>query len=371
MAAAENVNAPAAENSGNQAINNEGLIDANVIAATAENFGNQAIDNEGLIDVNVNAATAVENLGNQAIDIEGLIDVNVNAAAVKYLGHQVIKNEGLTDVVIDVAAAVNGNAAAVETFGNQAIDNKRLIDVDVAAAVNLNAAAVTNLHNQASNTKGQINVAPVADEQLIDAAVGNGDSELDDQQDSRDTRISDLEGKIAEHLNDQLRIRDGRISDLEQRMSHAMCNRDWQPSVDTWRCTSPRFMPLNEDYAEHYAGSTLNYNEWEDGEIEDMQNLEGGESFDGSQKQKTTKEDVVKTRIKGGQRKVELRMKLLTSHILGVLPRIQEEEIYVLPIANAGLRNSGVICYSNVIFQCIASCSYLTGFLQSQTNEEH
>ncbi len=39
--------------------------------------------------------------------------------------------------------------------------------------------------------------------------------------------------------------------------------------------------------------------------------------------------------------------------------------------AHAGLINSGIMCYSNAIIQCIASCSYLTDFLQCPPNEEH
>jgi hypothetical protein len=38
---------------------------------------------------------------------------------------------------------------------------------------------------------------------------------------------------------------------------------------------------------------------------------------------------------------------------------------------NAGLINANVICNSNAIFQCIASCANLTDFLQSPPNEEH
>ncbi len=39
--------------------------------------------------------------------------------------------------------------------------------------------------------------------------------------------------------------------------------------------------------------------------------------------------------------------------------------------ANAGLINANVIFYSNAIFQCIASCTNFTDFLQSPPNEEH
>ena len=39
--------------------------------------------------------------------------------------------------------------------------------------------------------------------------------------------------------------------------------------------------------------------------------------------------------------------------------------------AHAGLKKCGLICYSNAIIQCVASCSYLTDFLRCSPNEEH
>ncbi len=39
--------------------------------------------------------------------------------------------------------------------------------------------------------------------------------------------------------------------------------------------------------------------------------------------------------------------------------------------AHAGLTNCDMICYSNAIFQGIASCIHVTDFLQTPPNEEH
>ena len=39
--------------------------------------------------------------------------------------------------------------------------------------------------------------------------------------------------------------------------------------------------------------------------------------------------------------------------------------------AHAGLINCDVVCYSNAIFQCIASCIHVSDFLQTPPNEEH
>jgi ubiquitin C-terminal hydrolase len=39
--------------------------------------------------------------------------------------------------------------------------------------------------------------------------------------------------------------------------------------------------------------------------------------------------------------------------------------------ANAGLQNSDIICYSNSIFQVIASCTHLTEFFLSSPSKDH
>ena len=43
----------------------------------------------------------------------------------------------------------------------------------------------------------------------------------------------------------------------------------------------------------------------------------------------------------------------------------------VIAHAHAGLNNCDVICYSNAIFQGIASCIHVSDFLQTPPNEEH
>ncbi len=43
----------------------------------------------------------------------------------------------------------------------------------------------------------------------------------------------------------------------------------------------------------------------------------------------------------------------------------------VVAHAHAGLNNCDVICYSNAIFQGIASCIHVSDFLQTPPNEEH
>jgi hypothetical protein len=40
-------------------------------------------------------------------------------------------------------------------------------------------------------------------------------------------------------------------------------------------------------------------------------------------------------------------------------------------VANAGLSNSGVVCYSNAIFQVLASCNHLTAFFSNSPSQDH
>jgi hypothetical protein len=85
----------------------------------------------------------------------------------------------------EVGPAENGNASAAENFDNQAaiIVYEGLNDENDA---NINATAIETLHNQAIDNERQ-------NHEIVNATVGNVNRELDDQQDSGDTRISDLD----------------------------------------------------------------------------------------------------------------------------------------------------------------------------------
>ncbi len=126
--------------------------------------------------------------------------------------------------------AENVNAAAAENVNNQAaIVYKGLDDENDA---NIHATAIETLHNHAIDNEG-------LNHEIVNATVGNVNRKLDNQQDSSDTRISDLDGITNQHLTNQLTIMDEQIDDLEQRvchlatMLHSMCNRDEQPSSKT------------------------------------------------------------------------------------------------------------------------------------------
>ena len=80
--------------------------------------------------------------------------------------------------------AENVDASAAENFDNHAaIVNEWLNDVNDA---NINATAVETLLNQAIDNEWQ-------NHEIINATVGNVNGELDDQQDSGDSRIGDLD----------------------------------------------------------------------------------------------------------------------------------------------------------------------------------
>jgi hypothetical protein len=65
----------------------------------------------------------------------------------------------------------------------------------------INATAIETLHNRAIDNEGQ-------NHEIVNATVGNVNRELDDEQDSGDTRISDLDGRTIQHLTNQLTIMD-------------------------------------------------------------------------------------------------------------------------------------------------------------------
>ncbi len=74
---------------------------------------------------------------------------------------------------------------------------------------NINATAIETLPNWAIDNEGQ-------NHEIVNATVGNVNRELDNQQDSEDTRISDLDGITIHHLTNQQSIMDEQINDLEQ-----------------------------------------------------------------------------------------------------------------------------------------------------------
>ncbi len=111
--------------------------------------------------------------------------------AASCLAH-ISNNDQLRD---EVGPAENVNASAAENFNNQAaIVYEGLNDENDA---NINATAIETLHNQAIANEGQ-------NHEIVNAIVLNVNKELDDQQDSGDTRTSDSDGRIIQHLTNQL-----------------------------------------------------------------------------------------------------------------------------------------------------------------------
>ncbi len=116
--------------------------------------------------------------------------------AASCLAH-ISNNDQLRD---EVGPAENVNASAAENFDNQAdIVYEGLNDENDA---NINATAIEILHNQAIVNEGQ-------NHEIVNTTVLNVNRELDDQQDSGDTRISNLDGRTIQHLTIQLSIMGG------------------------------------------------------------------------------------------------------------------------------------------------------------------
>ena len=111
--------------------------------------------------------------------------------AASCLAH-ISNNDQLKD---KVGHAENGNASAGENFDNQAaIVYETLNDENDAI---INATAIQTLHNRAIDNEGLNN-------EIVNATVGNVNRELDNQQDSGDTRIRDLDGIPRQHLTNRL-----------------------------------------------------------------------------------------------------------------------------------------------------------------------
>jgi hypothetical protein len=191
-------------------------------------------------------------------------------------------NDQLRD---EVGHAENGNASAGENFDNQAaIVYETLNDENDAI---INATAIQTLHNRAIDNEGLNN-------EIVNATVGNVNRDLDNQQDSGDTRIRDLDGIPRQHLTNRLTVMDEQIDDLEQRvchlqnMLHSIGNRDKRPTSNNSLIRTYQGLS-NEDYAQRYAGSPLSFSERIYDEMENTQNLDKLECNDGDQKQISNK----------------------------------------------------------------------------------
>ena len=123
--------------------------------------------------------------------------------AASCLAH-ISNNDQLRD---EVGPAENVIASAAENFDNQAATVYEGLNDENDA--NINATAIETLHNQAIDNEG-------LNHEIVNATVGNVNRELDNQQDSGDTRISVLDRITIQHLTNQLTIMDERIDDLEQ-----------------------------------------------------------------------------------------------------------------------------------------------------------
>ncbi len=173
-------------------------------------------------------------------------------------------------------------------------------------------------------------------------------------------------------------MKDDNIDELEARINHL---EDWKTRVlstnsNSWpSCTSVDSNDFFEDLSPVQTGE----NDDEDKE-EEQEDLGKGFS-DGNDKQKQHK------RKRGWKDCHESTGKPKTKRRRALAPNIdQVQSPYyrryfqvrrtnardpVIADAHAGLKNCDVICYSNAIFQCIASCIHVSDFLQTPPNEEH
>jgi hypothetical protein len=359
------INNDAAALIGNIADNNnndEQLIDA----ANDENIGNHANNNDppDVVDEQLNVAAPVENVGNHANnnDPPDVVDEQSNDAA------DPICN--IADSIDNNEQQINAEAAPVRNIANSMEINEQLND----------AAPVENVSNHVINN----DCHEVADGQLIEAVVGNGNIETTYVAIYNDGTT--LTAPTIKYLNDQLELRDKKMCDLEAKIVDLESKMTaLSESVGDWRCT---FVNSNSRFS-HMTGFTLGEGlnfVWQGrGRGNEEVGDEEEDSGNGDQKQNACKrkrasegEEVKRDNEEdnngnGDQKQKANRRTYAHVTYCKEYPPSQRGNRPATG-ANAGLINANVICYSNAIFQCIASCANLNNyadFLRSSPNEEH
>ena len=184
--------------------------------------------------------------------------------------------------------------------------------------------------------------------------------------------------RLLQSISQQLWLQENQINELEARINHLQ---DWQnrvlsTNIYSWPlCTSVGGDDFFEDISPVQTGE--NEDEEKEEEQEDL-----GKGFNGgNDKQKQRK----KTRGRNdchestAKPKTKRRRALAPNIDQGQSPyyrnnfqvRRTNAPAPVIAQSHAGLNNCDVICYSNAIFQGIASCIHVSDFLQTPPNEEH
>ena len=318
----------------------------------------------------LNDGDNVENVGNQ--------DDNNDAAPVGNVDNHANNNN--PPPVVD--EQTNNAAAAIHNIA----DNNAQGNNDDTAPVCNTANSMDN--NEQLNDADNNDRCEVADGQLMDAVVRN------------ETTLT------IDYLNNELVIRDERIKQLEAKIGdlEVKMTELSDRNGDSWQCTSiggsSRFSQLT---GTSLSGGGLNFvgqgrhggdekvgdADEEGGNGDQKRNArkrkhaskdhegkrdnEEDEKSNGDKKPKASKKKSAQngdhsTDANGGTNPY-YRTDFQTSRRSNVSRSEGRSDG-----AHAGLINSDVICYSNAIFQCIASCADLNlckEFLRSQPSEEH
>ena len=302
-----------------------------------------------------------------ATELAGIIN-NDAAAPVRNIADNIDYNEQLADNIDYNEQLID--AAAVHNIGNQAINNDP--HYVVVEESNNAAAPVGNIADSIDNNEQLIDAAlnidcyDVADGQLIDAVVGNDNNE------THYAAVHNIKNTLMaptiRYLNDELELRDGRMCDLEaiivnleSKMTALSDTVGW-PSNNWSRCTLP-----NSSYKSVFSlDDVLKFGGQGEGEGgEDIGDNEEEKSGNGDQKQKAYKRrrapktnDVNGRRMKITKQTADNTTRCAQStdaiSYYRKFPNSRRSNIRATQ-ANAGLINADIICYSNAIFQCIAS----------------
>ena len=356
--------------------NNAQLLDM----AVDENIGNQANNNDhGDVMERLLDTAAVENIvGNQNNDHSDVTIGLLDAAPVEYMDCQANNNDS-HEMVDAPVGHVPDDIAAVENIENQEDtnndDNQQVVvDAPVGnvatANDNENIGIVANNEENHDVVGAPVdNVAAIAEVAAVEiiAAAVETITDVQEHEYERSSHMTQFNHQLQSIIQ-QLRLKDDKINELERRIKEL---EDWKTTVvsSSWPCTS-------EIGGTNFSGID-SMSQVQLGGNEDNQGFNGGDD-EGKKPHKRRRGPNPFHDEFTAQPPTKRNRALAPNIDQGGSPYYRDFQARrtnapdpVIADAHAGLINCDVVCYSNAIFQCIASCIHVSDFLQTPPNEEH
>jgi hypothetical protein len=390
--------------------NNEQLLDV----AFDENIGNQANNNNndnvmGLTDAAVDECIDYQANDNESQD-DGVVDdpvgdVPANIGAVENIVETVNENIGImayneenhnvvgapVDTIDEIAQAITDvREQGNECIDYQANDNEShddgVVD-DPVGDVPPNIGAVENIVETVNENIGimayneenhNVEGAPVdtIDEIAQVAAVETTTGDVREQENEWSSHIDHQ----LQSIHQQLQSKDNTICDLVERIrvleqwKHSFNSTMW-PSCTSIGGYGYDIPGGSSDISQGQTDiSQLHPEEYQGCERDQEDNLNGGkEKGRELQKKRGNKDLTLVSTVQPPTKRTKApnNEEKESPYYRNFTPRRNNIPTSVTTNAHAGLRNCDVICYSNAIFQCIASCIHVSDFLQTPPSVEH